>query len=114
MSYLLKNRKKIVMKMNFKNRFILKKLNILRGSTLVWSQWKEYFTQEEQFWKRKGIKPSYLHVSGHAYKKDLQRLVNSMKPGCIIPIHTQHKKDYPATFAPVPVEILEDGVSLTL
>ena len=61
-----------------------------------------------------GIKPAHLHVSGHAYKKDLQRLVNSMKPGCIIPIHTQYKKDYPAVFAPTPVKILEDGESQTL
>ncbi|MBC8344146.1 MAG: MBL fold metallo-hydrolase [Bacteroidetes bacterium] len=104
-----KNRKRIVMKMNFKNRFILEKLNMLHGSTLIWSQWGDYIRQEELFWKKNGIQPKFLHVSGHAYKKDLQRLVNSMKPCCIIPIHTQYKKDYPAVFAPTPVKILEDG-----
>jgi len=82
---------------------------MLPGSTLIWSQLKEYFHQEESFWTKNGITPVYLHVSGHAYKEDLPRLVNEMRPGCIIPIHTQYKKDYPVVFAPIPVKILEDG-----
>ena len=104
-----KRRASLVMKLNYKNRFILKKMNMLPGSILIWSQWSEYFRQEEDFWTKNGIKPIYLHVSGHAYEKDLKRLVNSMKPDCIIPIHTQYKKDYPVVFAPTPVKILEDG-----
>ena len=104
----------LVMKLNYKNRFILQKISMLPGSTLIWSQWKEYFPQEESFWNKNGITPEYLHVSGHAYKKDLQQLANSMQPGCIIPIHTQYKNDYPATFAPIPVKILEDGEEMGL
>ena len=111
---LLNDRNKIVMKMNFKNGLILRKLKLLRNATLIWSQWKEYFRKDEPFWAREGIFPEYLHASGHAYKKDLQKLAHAMNPTCIIPIHTQHKADYPEIFSPVPVKIVEDGETMEL
>lgn len=107
-------RHRLVFKMNRMNRDILKNKMMLPGAQLIWSVWNEYYNAEEAFWKAQNITPIFLHTSGHAHLEDLQRLVNALKPGAIIPIHTFHKMQYQSVFPKTNICMLEDGVEITI
>jgi ribonuclease J len=40
----------------------------------------------------------YAHTSGHAVVDDLKRLVSAMKPGVVIPVHTEHADAFTTHF----------------
>ena len=105
-----RNRKHLVFKLNRMNRSILKNKRMLQGAQLIWSVWSEYFKPEEEFWQNVNINPIFLHTSGHAYVEDLQKLVKSINPGAIIPIHTFHKSLYQSIFPEHTICSLNDGV----
>ena len=109
-----KEQQSLVFKMNRLNRFILAKARMLSGARLIWSVWSEYYRDEEAFWQQHNIKPIYLHTSGHAITEDLQRLVNALNPGAIIPIHTFHKGLYQSIFPKYNICALNDGVGMTV
>lgn len=108
------DRKKYVIKLNYRIREKLKSEGMLTEAHLIWSQWDEYFKNEKPFWDQQNISPVYIHTSGHAYPDDLLRLVTSMKPGCILPIHTTQKSEYTKVFSPFPVKVLQDGEVLDI
>ena len=54
-----------------------------------------------------GIEKHSIHTSGHAPVATLQRLVDTLKPKKLFPIHTLHPEEY-EQFG-VAVERLEDG-----
>jgi ribonuclease J len=65
----------------------------LREACLVWSLWSGYLSPPHDrglrpFLTRHGIKPECIHSSGHAWVADLKRLLASIKPRYLVPIHT--------------------------
>ena len=49
-----------------------------------------------------------IHTSGHADIGTLKKMVDAIKPKCIVPIHTFHGKDYKNVFT-LTVVLLKDG-----
>ncbi len=75
----------------------------LSGSTLIYSLWEGYKSQDNT--KRfldtiesMGIKVETLHSSGHADIPSLQQMVNTLKPRKLIPIHTFNPEEYDRLF----------------
>ena len=71
----------------------LERAGCLGGVRAVWSLWTGYVEEESSqslldFLERHGIPMDALHTSGHAGIEDLQRLVDAIEPGYIVPIHS--------------------------
>ncbi len=72
----------------------------ISGSVLIYSMWDGYKKDARtsgflDACENLGIKCSpSLHTSGHAVPKDLERLVESLRPKQLIPIHTEHPERY--------------------
>jgi ribonuclease J len=88
---------------------LLSQLDDLGGVKAVYSMWEGYLKDSglEGILKSKGIELQKVHTSGHAPVQDLKRLVNALKPRCIVPIHTFYPQDYPSLFPNV--RVLKDG-----
>lgn len=87
-------------------------IGVPADSALVWSMWSGYLESESgerlaEFCDRHDIAFSVAHASGHAQVADLQGLVESMRPGRVIPIHTENANSYGALFPQV--EVRRDG-----
>jgi len=70
----------------------------------IWSMWEGYWTDKtrtsfmRQLCEERGITPHFIHTSGHATAKDLQALVEAIKPRYVTPIHTERRERYKALF----------------
>ena len=84
----------VLLKDSFTMRSILKNKGILSGATLIYSQWEGYFKDIEPFWQDNNVNVIKLHVSGHSYFKDIQKLIQAIKPKNIIPIHTEYPEKF--------------------
>lgn len=87
-------------------------IGVPAGSALVWSMWCGYLESASGqrlsgFCERQSIGFSVAHASGHAHVADLERLVGSMKPGRVVPIHTESGEDYGSLFPQA--EVRADG-----
>lgn len=80
--------------------------------SIIYSMWKGYLEKPGQFDDYKDL-VIHLHTSGHAYVEDLQKLVKTMQPKNLIPIHTEHKDKYGELFNSNIIN-LDDGQRLTL
>ena len=58
--------------------------------------------------KRKKMKFYQIHTSGHAEIDTLKKVVNKLKPGKIVPIHTFHPDKYGGLFKQK-IEQVSDG-----
>lgn len=70
-------------------------LGALAGATHIYSMWDGYWEKMKrvhQFLARNKIPNIPIHCSGHAYKKDLKRLLNAAQPRYAVPIHTEGKR----------------------
>ncbi|MFH1620279.1 MAG: MBL fold metallo-hydrolase [bacterium] len=70
-------------------------LKALKGARHVYSMWDGYWekmVQVHDFLSKNKIKNTPIHCSGHAYKKDLKRLLAAAQPKFAIPIHTENKR----------------------
>ncbi len=90
----------------------LERGNCLTGAIYVYSQWEGYWESETykklRTWLEQHAIPKIsIHTSGHASPRDLERLVASMKPQKVVPIHTFFPERYAELFKNV--EIHEDG-----
>ncbi len=84
----------------------------LDRATFIYSQWEGYWERGEynvvkEWLKKHGVKKQSIHTSGHASPVDLKRLVNALKPGKVVPIHTFKPEHYAELYPNV--EIHEDG-----
>ncbi len=78
----------------------LSKLNELMSfedGVLFYGMWKGYLERPEtkefiEFMESKGVKVHILHTSGHADSMTIKRLIEAVKPGKIIPVHTENAK----------------------
>jgi ribonuclease J len=81
---------------------------------LVYSMWSGYQTRgRTAAFLRKmeglGLRLETLHTSGHASPDDLRKLVEAMRPGCVVPIHTEAAASYPGVFPHARVCLHPDG-----
>ena len=70
---------------------------ILNGAKLFYSMWDGYL--ESPGWQAVNQvigdeRIEHTHVSGHASHEALQKIVKTLSPKCITPIHTQHPEIY--------------------
>ncbi|MCW2904832.1 MAG: beta-lactamase domain protein [Streptosporangiaceae bacterium] len=75
----------------------------LRGGVVVWSLWAGYLTEPSgqrlvAQAAAHGVPLVHHHTSGHAPLCDLKRLVAALKPGRIVPIHTEGAQQYARHF----------------
>ena len=63
---------------------------------LIWSMWKGYRDRSDlaEWAKKRGLKWKDIHVSGHASRSDLAKLVDAMTPKFLVPIHTEWPAEY--------------------
>lgn len=71
----------------------LESADCLSGASAVWSMWPGYLREDsglalKAFLDRHGIPLALHHASGHAFIPDLRRLVESLAPRRVVPIHT--------------------------
>ena len=71
----------------------LEAANCLSGAHAVWSLWPGYLDDASgvalrSFLEVRNIPLSMHHSSGHAFIPDLQRLVESLAPRRVVPIHS--------------------------
>lgn len=76
----------------------LKRLNELcsfEDGVLFYGMWKGYMEQESakdfiEFMKSKGVKLHILHTSGHADEQTIEKLISTVSPKSIVPVHTEN------------------------
>lgn len=107
------NYDKIVMLVRPSVQKDLEKLIKLDNGNFIYSQWEGYRSRDSKtsefikYLTSKGMKDISLHTSGHADINTLKKYVNSMKPKCLIPIHTGNPSQYKNLFN-VAVKCLKD------
>ncbi|BDG08585.1 MBL fold hydrolase [Anaeromyxobacter paludicola] len=90
----------------------LDRAGALDGALAIWSMWRGYLGESSELRMRQdldahGVPLEVFHVSGHAYVRDLQRLVEAVVPERVIPIHTAEPARYASLFPRV--EMRRDG-----
>ncbi len=85
----------------------------LVGATCTWSLWRGYLEQPSgvRFWEfleEHGIPLAHRHTSGHATPADLRRLAAVLRPGRVVPIHTEGPEHYGELLDGVP-DLQPDG-----
>lgn len=84
----------------------------LVGASYIYSQWEGYWDRGEydvvkDWLKKHDVEKQSIHTSGHASPVDLKRLVKSMNPGEVVPIHTFRSDRYAELYPNV--EVHRDG-----
>jgi ribonuclease J len=92
-------RKEIMMTVRPSMLSDLRRIDNLKGAKLIYSLWKGYLEEKRMkklmdFAGDNDIKCRTLHTSGHAGIRTLKRVVKSLNPKSIIPIHTFHPSEY--------------------
>jgi len=96
----------------------VKKFLSLSGATWIYSMWPSYFKTSkplhklQAYFEEKGVRIEYLHTGGHAKKEDLVRMVDTLKPSMLIPIHTFHAEKFEDDFSNV--RLIKDGEVLQI
>ncbi len=85
----------------------LEKASCLADARLVWSLWAGYLRPPHDdairpFLERHNLEPIHCHSSGHAGIDDIKRLVEAIRPGRVVPMHT---------FGPERFDEVLDGVA---
>ena len=94
-------------------RSILKNKELLSNRTLIYSQWEGYLEGQKEFLEKNNINIQQMHISGHAYCQDIQKLIGAISPKNIVPIHTK----YPERFKELTdrnVVLLNDNQSIEI
>lgn len=95
---------------------MLKDLELIKnveGATFIYSLWEGYLQDDSMkkmmgFIEKKNMKFYQVHTSGHAEIDTLKKVVNKLKPGKIVPIHTFHPDKYSGLFKQK-IEQVSDG-----
>jgi len=77
----------------------LERIDNFEGATFIYSLWQGYMdeprTRElKEYADRLHMRWEYLHTSGHAPVETLKRVVDTLKPKRLIPIHTIHPEKF--------------------
>ena len=81
---------------------------------VIFSMWPEYLKKPEfraidQLKNHPGVQFHEIHTSGHARVQDLQKLVGSIKPKKLCPMHTDKPELFGETFKGTEMILLKDG-----
>ncbi len=84
--------------------------------SVIYSQWSGYLEKKynPDSWKLTSLRDDprvsfhQIHTSGHAFKKDLKRYVDAIKPVLLVPIHTERGEEYEEHFKPHSVKVVAD------
>jgi len=97
----------------------LEKITGIRGSKIVYSQWRGYLDKNspdskkfKAFVSKYKLDLEHVHTSGHATVDKLKRFAKALNPKILIPIHTFEKDKYSKLFKNV--KILGDGEEFTI
>ncbi len=90
--------KKMLVKDSYTMRNIFRNKRLLKGTSVIYSQWEGYLDDIKEFWDKNGVKIIQVHVSGHAYVADLIKFAQAVKPKNIIPIHTERAERFKELF----------------
>lgn len=93
-----------------------------RDGQIIYSMWKGYLEEahaDRALQSFIGGRPyEQLHTSGHAYVETIAKLIETVDPKIIIPMHTERAEQFASVpvFAPYKdqVRVLQDGESLNL
>lgn len=92
----------------------LEKIPGIRGSKIVYSQWKGYLDKTspdsrrfKAFVSKYELDLEHVHTSGHATVDKLKRFSIALNPKILVPIHTFKKEKYAELFNNV--KVLNDG-----
>ena len=71
----------------------LASLRGIDGATVIYAMWQGYLNEPSMkpfldFMQKKNMQLVPVHTSGHAYIKTLQKVVKTLQPKTIVPIHT--------------------------
>ena len=77
--------------------------------TSLWHGYREKETALSEHLRKYSISEMEIHTSGHADVQSLQRIVEHVKPKCLIPIHTDAPQQFAEVFSNTEVQILDDG-----
>ena len=91
----------------------LERISGIDGGNLIYSMWEGYMKKGNtkkfiEYFEKHRFSIHSIHTSGHADIDTLKKMVDAIKPKCIVPIHTFHGKDYKNIFS-LPVVLLKDG-----
>lgn len=103
---MIKIKNKLVIKDNDKTRRVF--ANKISGAKLIYSMYEGYLPEVKPFWDKHNVPIVQIHVSGHAYIKELQTFEKAVKPKQIIPVHTFHPETYEKCFNKN-ILLLKDG-----
>ena len=80
---------------------LILKSSDLKNANYIYSMWSGYLERNDsfaEFANKYNLEIKEIHTSGHAYKKDLFRLVEAMKPKTLVPIHTLNADEFAKEF----------------
>jgi len=72
-----------------------------KNAKLIYSMWQGYLDIDsyyEDFCNEYNVEITQIHVSGHAYLKDLKRFAEALNPKKLVPIHTLSGDDFSKHF----------------
>jgi ribonuclease J len=87
----------------------------LSNAAFIYSMWSGYLDKDAQytnFCQKYQLNLKKVHVSGHAYRDSLEKLVNSLTPDVLVPVHTLSADMFESYFENV-VQI-DDGEAFEL
>jgi len=108
------NAKNIVMTVRPSMDHEIKRIKNLSGGKLIYSMWEGYKDQPgtERFIShlvKRGITITTIHTSGHADFFTLQKLLDTVKPAEVVPIHTTESDNYKEIFPNSTIKQVFDG-----
>ena len=99
---ILENPQKFVILLDYHIRQELKKHNAVNETTAyaysMWSGYKEKYQEWLNFLATKNAKVQDIHTSGHADISALKKIVASLKPKIVVPIHTFCPQEFKQMF----------------
>lgn len=112
-----KNPSKYVIVVRTSMKCDLEHIPNIEGGNLIYSMWRGYEKKKgtKQFidyLKDRNFTVNHIHSSGHADFPTLEKMVSTISPKYLVPIHTFNSQDYKNIFT-VPVKELKDGEVLT-
>jgi ribonuclease J len=110
--WLLTNRHKVTLLMPSSTVPELLRADVLHDGVVVWSLWPGYLSEPSGARMRRTLEAAGVpfvldHASGHASVADLQLLASALRPGRVVPIHTEAGDRFDEYFADV--EVHSDG-----
>lgn len=86
------------------------------GGNMIYSMWEGYLKKSAtkkfiEYLENRNFSIHHIHTSGHADIDTLKKMVDTIKPKNIVPIHTFHPGDYGKIFD-LPVILLKDGENI--